>query len=174
MDTAIKAPLSQRINVRLIVFLLAIIAPIGWVVYTYVDEVVTGGIHNRGDYIEADLKAMSLFPFDQNNGTISDIPKQWRDLDGKRVQVRGEMWAPGSAAPEVKNFQVVYSIAKCCFSGPPQIQHFVQAKATKDPIPYVDGLVEITGTLHVDVKHGPDGKITQVYALDVDHAERVH
>src|SRR5437867_4355368 len=134
MDTALKASLSERINFRLIVFILAILAPIGWVVYMYVDAVVSGGIHDRGSYIEADLKAMSLFPFDGVNGTINDVPRQWRALDGKRVQVVGEMYAPGSAAPEVRNFQVVYSIAKCCFNGPPQIQHFVQAQARRDPI----------------------------------------
>src|ERR1041385_5337660 len=97
METAVKVPLSERINFRLIVFLLAILAPIGWIVYTYVDAVVSGGIHDRGSYIEADLKAMSLFPFDQTKGTVNDVPKQWRDLNGKRVQVVGEIWAPNNS-----------------------------------------------------------------------------
>ena len=170
MESAVKAPLSERINFRIIVFALAVLAPVGWIVYTYVDAVVSGGIHDRGGYIEADLKAMSLFPFDQVNGKLTDVPPQWRALDGKRVQVVGEMWAPGSAAPEIRNFQVVYSIGKCCFNGPPQIQHFVQAEAKGGTVPFISGLVKITGTLHVDVKRN-DEKVSQVYALDVEKVE---
>jgi len=172
MDTAVKVPLSQRINFRIIVFLLAILAPIGYVVYIYVDAVVSGGIHNRGDYVEADLKAMSLFPFDQTNGTINDVPKQWRALDGKRVQVVGEMYVRNSAGGEIRNFELVYSIAKCCFSGPPQIQHFVQARGTNGALPYYDGLVKCTGTFHVNVKQS-EGRITQVYAMDIDRIDPV-
>ena len=30
---------------------------IGWPAYTYLDEVITGGIHDRGGFKEVDLKA---------------------------------------------------------------------------------------------------------------------
>src|SRR5438045_976390 len=156
MQAAVKAPLSERINFRMIVFALAVLAPVGWVVYTYVDAVVSGGIHDRGSYIESDHKAFSLFPFDQVNGKITDVPPQWRALDGKRVQVVGEMWTPYSSAEYQDHFQVVYSKTKCCFSGPPQIQHFVEANVKDGKVQYADGLVKVTGTLRVDVKHNND------------------
>lgn len=157
---------SFRINFRIIIFAVVVIAIIGFPVYIYLDSVLSGGIHQHGDYIEADLKAMSDFPFDQANGTIDDIPQKWRNLDGKKVQVVGQIWAPDSASPELTHFELCYSIAKCCFSGPPQIQHFVQARATKNYVEYSDGLVRVTGIMHVKVKH-EGGKVTQVYAMDV-------
>jgi len=172
MESAEKISFSERFNIRLIIFLLAILAPVGWIVYTYVDAVVSGGIHDRGSYIEADLKAMSLFPFDQTNGTINDVPRQWRELEGKRVQVVGEMYLRNSAGDEVRNFELVYSIAKCCFQGSPQIQHFVQARGANGPLPYYSGLVRCTGTLHVKVKNSEHG-VTQVYAMDIDQLEPV-
>jgi hypothetical protein len=173
MDTSIKMPLSQRINFRMILFVGLIVFLLGTPFYIYMDSVLSGGIKDRGSYLEVDLKAMSNFPFDQVNGTINDVPKQWRALDGKRVMVEGEMWSPSSAAPELSQFQVVYSIAKCCFNGPAQIQHFVNAKVKNGRIPYRYGLVRFVGTLHVNVERGRDGKIISVYSLDVDQAEPI-
>ena len=47
------------------------------------------------------------------------------------------MYAGGSAAPKVPAFQLVYSIQKCCFGGPPRVQErvFVNAPASK-PVPF--------------------------------------
>ena len=67
---------------------------------------------------------------------------------------------------------MVYSIAKCCFNGPPQIQHFVDAKVTNGKVDVVSGLVRLWGTLRVDVKQ-ENGKVSGVYSLDVDKAEPV-
>ena len=162
----------QRINFRIIIFIAVFAGIVGFPVYIYLDSVLSGGIHRRGNFIEADLKAMSDFPFDQNNGTIDDIPQKWRQLDGKTVQVIGQIWAPDSASPALTHFQLCYSIAKCCFNGPPQIQHFVQARAAKGYVYYSDGLVRVTGVLHVKVKN-EGGKVTQVYAMDVENAEPI-
>jgi hypothetical protein len=87
--------------------------------------------------------------------------------------VEGEMWEPTGTDSGVTNFQLVYSIAKCCFSGPPQIQHFVQAKAVDGKkLNYYSGLVRVVGTLRVDVVRS-EGKITQVYAMDVESIDPV-
>src|SRR5436190_18236485 len=96
---AYKPPLSQRINYRMIIFLGVILCLVGAPVYIYLDSVISGGVHNRGNYLEVDLKAISSFPFDQNNGKNTDVPKQWRDLDGKRVTLDGEIWSPNDARP---------------------------------------------------------------------------
>jgi hypothetical protein len=168
-----KAPMKLRINFRVLIFAGVLLLLIGYPVYIYLDSAVHGGIKDvGGGYKELDLKAMSVFPFDQVAGTINDVPKKWRDLDGAKIVVYGEMWQPESAGQYVDSFQLVYSITKCCFNGPPQIQHFVQAKAANnnENLEYYSGLVRVKGTLHVQVKN--DGqKVSQVYAMDVQSIE---
>lgn len=165
---ATKEPLSQRVNVRMIVFWLVMLVLVGYPVYLYVDSTLTGGIRQRGNYTQIDLKAMSSFPFDQTNGVNDDIPQIWRQQSGKKVILYGEMWQPQVASGKISNFELVYSIAKCCFSGPPQIQHFVQAKVVPgQTVEYYDGLVKVTGTLHVNVVKG-DGRVRSVYQLEVE------
>ena len=90
--------------------------------YWFIEEAITGGIIDRGDYKEVNLQAMSLFPFDQENGKFEDIPEKWRALDGQKVLLKGEMWAPNSSSSDISKFDLVYSISKCCNSGPQQIQ----------------------------------------------------
>lgn len=172
METTVKTPLSQRINVRMLVFWVAVLVLIGYPIYLYLDTTLTGGIRQVGDYTQIDLKAMSTFPFDQTSGKIEDVPEVWRKQSGKKVILYGEMWQPKVAAGQISNFELVYSIAKCCFSGPPQIQHFVQAKVPNGnkQVGYYDGIVKVTGTLHVDVKKS-DGKVSSVYQLDVESVE---
>src|SRR4051812_28573199 len=164
MEAAVKVPLSERINVRMIVFFGVIGLLIGYPVYWFVHEQLTGGISDAGGgYKEVDLKAMSLFNFDQSNGKLTDIPQKWRDLDGKKVILYGEMWQPYSANSQVAGFDLCYSIAKCCFSGPPQVQHFVQSKVINGKnADYYSGLVKATGTLHVNVKRDAE-KVSSVY-----------
>ena len=173
MDTAVKIPLRERINFRIITFVALIALLIGYPAYVYIDSALSGGIKHRDDgYVEVDLKAMSTFPFDQVNGTIDDVPQKWRELDGKKVIFYGEMWAPNAASPEIDKFELVYSIAKCCFSGPPQIQHFVQSKVKNGTVPNYSGLVQVRGTLRVDVQKGED-KVRSVYHLDVEDVQQV-
>ena len=89
-----KVPLRERINFRMIFFIAFIALLVGYPVYWMVKMQVTGGIEKvAGGYTYVDLKAMSTFTFDQNNGTINDIPAKWRELDGKKVVLHGEMGA---------------------------------------------------------------------------------
>lgn len=164
-------PFRERINLRIIVFVLAIGVIVGFPVYLFVDSVVSGGVKDRGDYKEVDLKAMSDFPFDQTRGTIEDIPGRFRQLDGERILVTGEIWAPNSTSPQLNNFELVYSISQCCFSGPPQIQHFVEATVPQGTVPYYRGLVKVLGTLHVTVERDDTGRIARVYRMEVEHVE---
>jgi len=173
--TTAKVPLTERINMRLIVFTVVMLAVIGYPIYLFVDEAVSGGIHDRGDYKEVNLQAMSTFSFDQQNGTVDQIPSKWRDLDGKKVVLTGEMWAGGAAVDEVTHFDLVYSKTKCCFSGPPQVQHFVKSHVVGDRrVPYYDSQVRVTGTLHINVQKNPEtGAVASVYSLDVDQVEQL-
>ena len=168
---------GPRITPQMIVFALLVVGIIGGLVYTYVDSALSGGIKDIGNgFKQVDLKAMSLFSFDQENGTIDSVPKKWRDLDGQKVVMYGEIWQPLTAGDgRVGAFDLCYSIAKCCFSGPPQVQHFVKCRVMPDRVAYpYPNLVKVTGTLHVNVVHdGEGGKISQVYAMDVVSVEPV-
>lgn len=163
---------ASKINFRVLLFVLVMFALPGTLIYIYVDSVVTGGIKDRGDYLEVDLKAMSDFPFDQVNGTLEDVPQKWRDLDGKRILVQGEIWAPNAASYKLDEFQVVYSISKCCNTSSPQIQHFVDAKPTSGTVFNYGGVVKILGTLHVEVQH-TNGRVSRVYRMEVEQVEPV-
>jgi hypothetical protein len=161
-------PLKERINVRMLVFAAIAVVLIGWPVYTFVTY---SGIEKSGDFYNVDLKAMSNFEMDQSKATINDVPKEWRDLDGKKVALEGEMWDARGAGDQVKQFQLCYSIAKCCFSGPPKVQHFVDSRVPDGKsLEYHENLVRVTGTLHVNVRKDGE-KIASVYQLDVDSIE---
>lgn len=164
---------GSLLNFRVIVFVAVILSIFGALGYLWWSVAGTHGIIQKGDAYQVDLKSMSTFPFDQVHGTIEDVPPRYRELDGKKVILIGEMWAPNAASDRLNQFELVYSIAKCCFSGPPQIQHFVQATTKNGPVPYYSGLVRVTGTLKVEVTKAPDGKITGVYHLAVDQVEPV-
>lgn len=160
-------------NVRMVVFGLVALTLIGFPAYVFLDEKLSGGIKNRGDFFEVSLKAMSSFEMDQNNGTDEDVPAQWRNLDGKKIQVEGEMWIPDNASARVGQFELVYSIAKCCFSGPPKIQHFVLCTpAPGSQVEVYSGLVRVTGKLQVKVERS-EGRVTRVYRMAVERVEPV-
>lgn len=165
---------ASAVNLRIVVFVLVIAGIFASLGYLWWSVAGTHGITQRGDAFQVDLKSMSTFPFDQNHGTVDDIPERYRELDGKKVILIGEMWSNDAAGPRVNQFDLVYSIAKCCFSGPPQIQHFVKSTVTDgQPVPFYNGLVRVTGTLKVQVTKDPDGKITGVYHVAVDSVEPV-
>jgi hypothetical protein len=165
-------PWHERINPRLIVFLLLIGGLVGYPLYVAMD--FGSGIKHRADgSVEVDLKTMSNFIFDQTAGTLQDVPEPYRQLDGKKVILEGEMWDSRGAGGRVNNFDLVYSIAKCCFSGPPQVQHFVKSSVQPGrEVRYYANKVRVTGTLKVDVVHDPEtGKVAGVYFLVVESVE---
>jgi hypothetical protein len=172
-EVAMKIPFSQRINLRIVVFAAVVLGLVGYPAYIYLETELTGGIRKLGDYTKVDLKAMSTFAFDKIAGRLEDVPRQWRDLDGKKVIVEGEMWAPTAAGPTTDRFDLCYSISNCCFTGPPQVQHFVKARPVNGPVPNMHySRVRVTGVLRVKIER-EEGQITSVYQLDVDTIEPV-
>jgi hypothetical protein len=162
----------RRIPWRGAALLAAAIFVLVYPVYTFFDETITGGIHRQGDLMVVDLKAMSSFNMSQENVTTADIPKRYRDLDGKRVMLTGEMYVPYLAQGPLKNFTLVYSINQCCFNGPPLIQHLVEATVLPGhSAEYLSGAAAVTGTLHVGVQTA-EGRIVSVYRMDVEKVER--
>ena len=172
----VPVPLSERINVRMIVFAAIVLALVGFPAYWYLSVALTGGIRERSDgWKEVDLKAMVEFPFDQAYGTLEEVPPKYRALDGQKVILTGEMVATTSAAPEIGEFSLVYSIAKCCYNTEPQVQHFIHSTVVNNgKAPYYAGLVNVYGTLHVNVKKGKDApKVESVFQFDVEKVEPV-
>lgn len=174
MDTALQLSLAQRINFRMVVFVLVLSALIGIPTYIYLGVALTGGIRDAGNgYKAVDLFSMVTFAFDQKYGTIDDIPPKYRALNGQKVILTGEMVPMQSAAPEVQSFSLVYSVAKCCYNTEPQVQHFIHSNVEKGKkVPYYGGLVNVTGTLHVNVMKG-EGKVESVFQFDVESVEPV-
>ncbi|MGB7157475.1 MAG: DUF3299 domain-containing protein [Tepidisphaeraceae bacterium] len=174
MDTAVQLPLAQRINIRMVLFALVLLALVGIPTYIYLDIALTGGIRDAGNgYKMVDLYSMVTFPFDQKYGTIDDVPPKYRALDGQKVILTGEMVPMESAAPEIQSFSLVYSIAKCCYNTEPQVQHFIHSNVTAgQKVPYYGGLVNVHGTLHVKVKKSPDApKVESVWQFEVEKVE---
>jgi hypothetical protein len=169
-----KKSLSDYINLRVLIFWLVATCMIGAFFLTWLREAINGGIIDHGTYYEVDLKAMSNFDLDQYNALPQDIPQKWRGLDGKRVELIGEMYAPGASDGALSSFQICFSRAKCCFNGVPLVQHFVTCHVEKGVTAYYDdGPVALFGTLHVrifrDASKG--GKIISIYDMDVTHQD---
>ncbi|MGA2440816.1 MAG: hypothetical protein ABSH08_07645 [Tepidisphaeraceae bacterium] len=144
----------------------------GYPIYIYTDALITGGITRRGDLLVVDLKALSSFEIDQDTGTTQDIPLRYRQLDGKRVLLVGQMWDPYVADGQIRIFTLVYSISNCCFNGPPKVQHFIQATVPAgQAVEYSSDFVDVTGTLHVGVQ-AAEGHVQSVYRIDVEKVKR--
>ena len=136
--------------------------------YRSLDAAITHGIHSHGGRYSVDLRAMSDFEMNQVDGKTLDIPRPFRELDGKPVVLVGQMWAPRGAGGEVRNFELVYSINNCCFSGPPKVQHFVHATVPAGrTVEFSTAPVAVWGTLHVGVEM-VGGAVDSVYRIDVD------
>jgi hypothetical protein len=69
-------------------------------------------------------------------------------------------------------FQLVYSIAKCCFGGPPKVQERVWLQVPPEmKVPNISGaFARVSGTLKIDLNR-QEGKATQVYVMDMDKLE---
>jgi hypothetical protein len=169
-----KRPWIQRINWRIVVFGAVALLIIGWPFYIWLNEVVTGGIHNHGSYKEVDLKAMSTFDMDQVNGKMTDIPQRFRDLEGQQVMMTGEMWAPQEAGEgRLSYFVLVYSKTKCCFNGPPLAQHFVDGNIVPGAVVYYyDTPVHVWGRMHIGIRKD-GGIIKSIYHVDIDRVEPI-
>ena len=171
MEATLKPSLLERFNVRMVFFGLVVLLVIGFPVYYLVQAATNKGISYEGGVAKVDLKRMGNFNFDQSQGTLTDIPPEYRALDGKRVVLEGYMYSGLTASGKVNRFQLVYSIANCCFNGPPQVQERVFGNAPKGvPLYSSSDLVRAVGTLRVAIKKD-QGLITSVYELDVDSIE---
>jgi hypothetical protein len=164
-------PLSERINFRIVIFLSVLALVFGWVLWQILDTRIAV---KDGDYLFVDLKGMGNFPFDAQRDGPEVIPKEVRELDGKKVKFNGEMFAPDSSSAKVQQFQLVYSIVQCCMGGPPKVQErvFAFAPPKSAGVPNYGGQqVTVTGTLHIKVVRQPGEEATSVFTMDVDDVQ---
>jgi hypothetical protein len=166
-------PEPKRFNARLWIFVGAIALVACFVGWSIISPMLNSGISDHGNYKEVDLKMLGNYAFNDESGTVEDVPKKFRALDGQRVMLQGYMYGPEDAGAKGRRFQFVYNVTKCCFSGPPQVQERVFVVAKKDiPIYDMYTFAEVVGTLHVRVIKDPtSGKITSVYDLDCESAK---
>ena len=162
-----KIPLSERINIRMLIVGLVVALIVGYPVYMYVDAAVHGGAKQVGNAWQVDLKALGNFPFDEANGDLKDVPEKWRQLDGKQVVLQGFPYVTNYAGDTIPAFQFVYNVQKCCFGGPPKVQERVFAHVNGGEVPnYNMQFATLQGTLHVR-PHKEAGKVVSLFDLDV-------
>ena len=164
----------SRINPRMVILAAVVLVPLGWMAMIGIQQYWTGGIIPRGKYLEVNLRAMGNFPFSEIDGTVADVPKQYAELDGKKLLLVGQMYVDTSTAPFVDRFQLVYSIQNCCFNGPPKVQErvFAQVPPGGRKVPVFSNLTSVYGTLHVRALH-ENGRVVSLYDLDVEKVEEV-
>ena len=167
-----QTPHHPKLNLRLVVLALVVLAPLGWMTYTLVSQSISEGIEQVGAYKEVNLKALGNFPFDDLSDTEAAVPPVYRALDGQKVLLIGQMYSDMVASNTTDRFQLVYSIANCCFGGPPKVQERVFAKAPEGKRVFVyDHLAKVYGTLHVRAVR-ENGKVVSLFDMDVEKIEK--
>ena len=170
IDYGVKRPIGERVNFRLVLIVAVFSILVGYPVYALVKGSLSHGIEKSGNGYKVDLK--TLGNFELRTQTIQDVPQDYRDLDGKQVALEGFMYVPDAASARVNEFQFVYNVNKCCFSGPPQVQERVFARAGGKGLPQIGDEFRIIGTLHVAMeKDKMTGKVVSLYTMDVEKAE---
>jgi len=172
--SAVPPRRRPRINLRLVVLLAVVSLPFLYFGYVILDQSLNGGITHHGTYSDVDLKSLGYFPFDPVKDDLNNVPAKWRQLDGKRVALQGEMYAPGEASDQIRQFELVYSIQKCCFNGPPRVQERVFASVPNNGrVQYYPQVVRVIGTLHVNARRDEVGQVSKIFELDVESVDPV-
>jgi hypothetical protein len=164
----------RRFTVRLTVFLVLVLGAVLGAIYLIAGfKDVDRRRDERGEYSVVDLKSLGFFELDVFRGKLDDIPAKWRALDGQRVLLTGQWYPIDEQGPAFTRFQLVYSITNCCFNGPPRAQERVFVflpRGVSAELPGGGALINVLGTLKVQIKRDATGKISGVYTMD---AERI-
>lgn len=116
-----------------------------------------------------DVRQLGAFEFDARRDGDDAVPADRRVLDGRRVVVIGEMYAPGEASTAVRAFQIVNEGAYER-RGPPRVQNRVFATVpTSMQVANMTGrAVEAHGTLRVRIRRDENGEAISMFTLEVD------
>jgi|HubBroStandDraft_1064217.scaffolds.fasta_scaffold173220_2 hypothetical protein len=137
----------------------------------FVVEQSVSALH-RSPYVPLDLKALTS-PFDEKNGTLDEIPKSLRDLNGRRVSVEGFM-IPMDQSDSISQFAVVPEIANLEFGVgmPPGILQTVVVTYPKGKsTSYIPDRIRVDGVLTVGIEKD-QGFIVDVLKMTPDSVQR--
>ena len=119
-----------------------------------------------------DVETLCQFELDPVKGSLRDVPARIRQLDGRRVTIRGEMWEPMSNGNDwVTRFDMT-SLSAFREYQVPRVQDYV--KCIVDPerrLSYYSDQVEATGIFHAAVRRDSEDRpdqIASVFTMDVD------
>lgn len=180
MEASVNMPVERQTNwsmiLRVGIVSVLVLGLVGYAMKVTYESVIKGGVINKGDYYEVELKAMSNFDMDPKLGSVADVQPRFRQLDGKKVLLTGQIAPTGfSAGPEVDRFQICYSVATCCIGGAPKPQHFVACSVPNGKkVRNYDSSsnVKVYGTLHIKViKDG--GEISSIFQMDVERVDPI-
>ncbi len=166
-----EANWAFRIRVGAVVGVIALL--LGFALWETYKTLVLGGVVNMGDYYKVELRSMSAFEMDPRFGTVEDVPSKYRELSGKKVLLQGEI-APNTFYTTAKstNFDLCYSVAKCCVGGAPKVQHFVNCRipsGTKVDLS-AEGQFKVYGTLKVNVIRD-ENAVRSVFQMEVERVD---
>ena len=169
-----QLPRRVGLNPRLVVVVGIFALLIGFPVYSLVKAELNHGVERVAGGYHVNLKALGDYSFNEDDGTIANVPPRFRELDGKKVTLEGFVAPTNSASDRVQVFPFVYNVQKCCFGGPPKVQERVFAISRHVAVPNTGEEVSLTGTLHVSVVKDPEtSKVISVYTMDVDHVDAI-
>ena len=115
------------------------------------------------------LAWLAGYTFDQDHGTLADIPQPIRQLDGQHISLEGYM-IPLDQADNITAFALVPNLY-FDQNRPPLIQETVVARVVDGRcLNYSPDAIRISGILHVRVETD-DGYLISIYTLTIDHAE---
>ncbi|MGE0434450.1 MAG: hypothetical protein AB7S36_19490 [Planctomycetota bacterium] len=137
------------------------------------------GIQFDGDYLILSWDVLSSFTF--SNYSFADIlenpalakqhnpvPSGLLALDGKQVVITGYCWPEGRLPDGRYQTTVFRDMGSCCFGDVPQLNHFAVVHTTT-PVDVPRGFVlQMYGTLTVEVEYDGDGYPIGLYTLKAD------
>jgi hypothetical protein len=103
-------------------------------------------------------------------GPGESIPASARELDGKKVFIKGYMY-PSSQMTGIREFVLCRDNGTCCFGGQPKLTDMIQVHL-KEPLAldFQTGLRHVAGTFRVQPDVAPGGPGSVLYRLDADYA----
>lgn len=111
-----------------------------------------------GQICEMSIRELGNFTYD------GAIPDDVRRLSGARVRLSGYMM-PLTESARVRQFDLVPSVASCCFNQPPGVEHIVRVTCDRGTaIEYSPDVVVVEGTLTVGEQR-EDGVVVSLYQV---------
>jgi len=120
----------------------------------------------RVSYDDLDLlKVLNMDPVSLD--ATKSFPKWLKDLDGKRIRLRGFMYPP-YAHTDLGAFVLARDNEICCFGRNPKPYDVIQIVMRKDKkVDYIQNRpFDVVGTFHIDLLSYDDKKVDGLYLID--------